>query len=126
METGSVEQIFHAPTHPYIPKRYWRPSSAWRDARHSLPRRFPLIFDEPALYESQIEQDTVVEGEPILQVRGLVTRFPLRSGLFNRVTREVHAVENISFDPLTGETLSLAGESGSERPTTGRALPRVG
>lgn len=49
-------------------------------------------------YESQIEQDTVVEGEPILQVRGLVTRFPLRSGLFNRITREVHAVENISFD----------------------------
>ncbi len=70
-----------------IPKRYWPPSLSGAMRGHSLPRRFPLISaDEPALYESQIEQDTVVEGEPILRVRGLVTRFPLRSGLFNRVT----------------------------------------
>lgn len=56
---------------------------------------------------------------------GLVTRFPLRSGLFNRVTREVHAVENISFDLWPGETLSLVGESGSGKSTTGRALLRL-
>ncbi|XPE67708.1 hypothetical protein ACNKHR_02605 [Shigella flexneri] len=35
----------------------------------------------------------MVDGEPVLRVRNLVTRFPLRSGLLNRVTREVHAVE---------------------------------
>lgn len=103
-----------------------RRPSAWRDARPLAATPFPLISaDEPALYESQIEQDTVVEGEPILQVRGLVTRFPLRSGLFNRVTREVHAVENISFDLWPGETLSLVGESGSGKSTTGRALLRL-
>lgn len=54
-----------------------------------------------------------------------MTRFPLRSGLFNRVTREVHAVENISFDLWPGETLSLVGESGSGKSTTGRALLRL-
>ena len=67
----------------------------------------------------------MVEGEPILQVRNLVTRFPLRSGILNRVTREVHAVENVSFDLWPGETLSLVGESGCGKSTTGRALLRL-
>ncbi len=40
----------------------------------------------------------MVDGETVLRVRNLVTRFPLRSGLLNRVTREVHAVEKVSFD----------------------------
>lgn len=66
----------------------------------------------------------MVDGEPVLRVRNLVTRFPLRSGLLNRVTREVHAVEKVSFDLWHGETLSLVGESGSGKSTTGRALLR--
>ncbi len=69
-----------------------------------------ISADEPAFYESQIEQDTVVEGEPILEEFGAGDAIPaLRSGLFNRVTREVHAVENIGFDLWPGETLSLVG-----------------
>ena len=64
-------------------------------------------------------------GEPILQVRDLVARFPLRSGILNRVTKEVHAVEGVSFDLWPGETLSLVGESGSGKSTTGRALLRL-
>ncbi|MEJ1267808.1 hypothetical protein WDV93_12655 [Pantoea ananatis] len=34
---------------------------------------------------------------PILQVRNLVTRFDIRSGLFDRVKSRVHAVENVSL-----------------------------
>lgn len=91
-----------------------------------LPRRFPLISSrrlEPQ--EEEREQDTVVPGKPIMEVRNLVTRFPLRSGVLNRVKREVHAVENVSFDLWPGETLALVGESGCGKSTTGRALLRL-
>ncbi len=91
-----------------------------------LPRRFPLISLEASeQQEDEREQDTVVPGKPILEVRDLVTRFPLRSGILNRVKREVHAVENVSFDLWPGETLALVGESGCGKSTTGRALLRL-
>ncbi|POT58003.1 glutathione ABC transporter ATP-binding protein GsiA [Citrobacter amalonaticus] len=123
VETGSVEQIFHEPKHPYTKALLSAVPQLGAMKGHLLLRRFPL--SELQHDASQTEQDTVAEGEPILQVRNLVTRFPLRSGVFNRITREVHAVENVSFDLWPGETLSLVGESGSGKSTTGRALLRL-
>ncbi|TDN64769.1 glutathione ABC transporter ATP-binding protein GsiA [Scandinavium goeteborgense] len=121
VETGSVEQIFHAPQHPYTQALLSAVPRLGAMRGSALPRSFPLLNTDaiPA------EQDTVVPGEPILQVRDLVTRFPLRSGILNRVTREVHAVEKVSFDLWPGETLALVGESGSGKSTTGRALLRL-
>ncbi|MFO3903417.1 glutathione ABC transporter ATP-binding protein GsiA [Enterobacter hormaechei] len=126
VEAGPVEQIFHSPEHPYTRALLAAVPRLGAMNGSDLPRRFPLIsLANPGFQEAETEQDTVVPGEPILQVRDLVTRFPLRGGLLNRVKREVHAVENVSFDLWPGETLSLVGESGSGKSTTGRALLRL-
>lgn len=63
--------------------------------------------------------------QPLLQVRGLTKHFPIRSGLLQRVTGAVKAVDDVSFDIARGETLALVGESGCGKTTTGRALLRL-
>ncbi len=61
----------------------------------------------------------------LLQVRGLVKHFPVRSGLLRRRVGAVHALNGIDLDLGAGETLGLVGESGSGKTTAGRALVRL-
>lgn len=77
--------------------------------------------------ERGVESDSIDawgSSRPLLEVRGLTVRFPIREGWFGR-TRWLTAVETASFRVDAGETVALVGESGSGKTSLGRALLRL-
>ena len=64
-------------------------------------------------------------GGTILEVRNLTKHFPIKRGLLKRTVGMVKAVDDVSFDIRTGETLGLVGESGCGKTTTSRCLLRA-
>ena len=61
----------------------------------------------------------------LLEVRRLKKYFPVKKGLFSRVTGHVRAVDDISFTVGRQETLGLVGESGCGKTTAGRTILRL-
>jgi oligopeptide/dipeptide ABC transporter ATP-binding protein len=61
----------------------------------------------------------------LVVVEGLVKHFPIRKGVFSRVTGAVRAVDGVSFAIPRGKTLALVGESGSGKTTVGRLILRL-
>ncbi|MBO2946089.1 ABC transporter ATP-binding protein [Paenibacillus sp. F411] len=104
VETGTTEEIFDNPQHPYTLKLL-----------NALPRLHEKKKPKPVSSILTAEE----LKRPLLQVQGLKQHFSMGKG------QVLKAVNNISFHINAGETLGLVGESGSGKSTTGRAILRL-
>ena len=62
---------------------------------------------------------------PLVEIRHLSVHFPIKSGLLQRQTGVVKALDDVSLQIEKGSTLGLVGESGSGKTTLGRVLVRL-
>jgi peptide/nickel transport system ATP-binding protein len=127
IETGSTADIFHNGQKPYTRALLSAVPRLGSMAGHGWPLRFPIVDVETGARSEPTEVAGTVEpaAAPVLEVKNLTTRFDILGGLLGRKVGAVHAVENVSFDLAQGETLSLVGESGCGKSTTGRSITRL-
>jgi peptide/nickel transport system ATP-binding protein len=66
-----------------------------------------------------------MDPRSLLEVKNLKKYFPIQKGFLRKVVGQVRAVDDVSFDVKTGETLALVGESGCGKTTTARCILRA-
>ncbi len=142
VEEGNVRDVFYRPQHPYT-----KGLLACRPPLNKRLRILPTVRDFmkenedgtiTEINSSVINPDNEINKEvtkllheklfsqtPILQVKNISVKFPIRKGVLGKVTDYVKAVDDISFDVYPGETLGLVGESGCGKTTLGRAIIRL-
>ncbi|WP_430790360.1 ABC transporter ATP-binding protein [Virgibacillus flavescens] len=59
---------------------------------------------------------------PLLEVKDLKKYFPIKSGILQRTTANVKAVQDVSLQVFEGETLGIVGESGCGKSTFGKTI----
>lgn len=131
VEDGTASRIFAAPEHPYSFKLLGSVPQLGTLSGSDMPRRFPAFKEDESdpratgAFAAEAPDEPDKRGGDLLKVTDLCTRFTMRGGVFARPIGRVHAVEGVSFSLRAGETLSLVGESGCGKSTTGRSLLRL-
>ncbi len=121
MEEGTVHEIFNNPQHEYTKSLLAAVPKLGEMASKKYPEPMRLVGEK----KSKVLKPIVGTNEPLLKVNNLMTRYPVKGGVFRRTVARVHAVEDVSFTIMKGKTLSLVGESGCGKSTVGRSLIRL-
>jgi peptide/nickel transport system ATP-binding protein len=132
VEQNKAQDIFYTAKHPYTkgllacrpklganPRRLLTVSDFMDDQgveKHVSPERV-VVFDK--------EQEKEKSSEILLEVKNLVTQFPIKGGFFGRTVDHFKAVNDVSFTLKKGKTLGLVGESGCGKTTLGRSILRL-
>jgi peptide/nickel transport system ATP-binding protein len=137
VEQGTVKDLMQNPQHPYT-----KGLLACRPALHTKGERLPVVSDffrEPEVASGKWEAagserdkiDDIKSGagnqqlEKLIEVDHLKVWYPGKRNFIGKVADYTKAVDDVSFDVYTGETLGLVGESGCGKTTLGRTLLRL-
>ena len=121
VEEGTVHEIFNNPQHEYTKSLLAAVPKLGEMASKKYPEPMRLVGEK----KTNALKPIVGTNEPLLKVNNLVTRYPVKGGVFRRSIARVHAVEDVSLTIMKGKTLSLVGESGCGKSTVGRSLIRL-
>ena len=117
VEEADARTLFAAPREAYTQLLLASVPRLGSMSGFAQPRKFGL--------DGSTEASPDRPAQPLLEVKNLVTRFPVRKGLLQKHVANVHAVDDVSFSIGAGETLALVGESGCGKSTTGRSILRL-
>jgi peptide/nickel transport system ATP-binding protein len=136
MESGTLEDIFRAPQHPYlnallraVPRFHMKPGERLMPIREIKQQE-----DNAFLGKARAEAATPIEAEAaaatgtLLKVSHVSKRFTIRkAGLFSSGgdANSLLAVDDVSFTVQRGECLGLVGESGCGKTTLSKMILRA-
>jgi peptide/nickel transport system ATP-binding protein len=104
VESGKIDDVFYTPKHPYT-----------RMLLDAMPR-----LDQAARAVPLISKPS---DPALLEVKDLHVQFPVSMGGFPFAkTKQLKAVDGVSFSLKQGETLGVVGESGCGKSTLARAI----
>tara|TARA_R110002110_G_scaffold415612_4_gene651934 strand:+ start:10892 stop:12781 length:1890 start_codon:yes stop_codon:yes gene_type:complete len=128
MESGTVEDIYRAPGHPYLKALLNAvPRFGLAEGERLVPLR-EIKAESGELIKPEADRaPQAAAGTPLLKVDGLSKSFTIRKGSYfgSQEARSVLAVDDVSFEIGRGECLGLVGESGCGKTTTSKMIMRA-
>ena len=127
MESGSLEDIYRNPQHPYLKALLNAvPRFDLKEGERLVPLR-EIKAETGNMLKPDADRERDQSVGPLLRVDHISKSFTIRKGSYfgSQESREVIAVDDVSFEIARGECLGLVGESGCGKTTTSKLIMRA-